>query len=300
MYHGVTRKRYSSCYWLLVHEPEFMRQMEHLTRYFNVIPGSRLVDQQPLEPRSTVITFDDGMSSVAEVAAPIMRKLKLPSVCFAVPALSEMQVEISSGNIFDSIVRTKATTLDLTPYGLGKFDIPGDEDERSTIGIAINRELKSRPEGSTAPVVEAIRLQIGSTERADTSPFRLMTKAQLQKLAADPLFEIGGHTNYHITLSSVSDEKQKEEIRSCIDKLTGWGIEPISLFCYPSGRFNAATKTILEQAGIKAAVATTDGLQDRIGDPFEMKRISVGIDTGIYEFKARMSGLYYALMGETK
>jgi peptidoglycan/xylan/chitin deacetylase (PgdA/CDA1 family) len=123
-----------------------------------------------------------------------------------------------------------------------------------------------------------------------------MTKEQLKQLATNSLFEVGGHTNNHVTLSSVDDKQHAEEINSCLRTLREWDIEPIPLFCYPSGRFNDATVAILKWAGIKAAVATTDGLQDRSGDPFDMRRISVGIDTGMNEFKAKLSGLYYFLI----
>ena len=300
MYHGVTRDRFPSGYWLLVHEPEFEKQMIYVASKYNLISGRDLISGGTIAPLSTIITFDDGLLNVLEVAVPILRKYELPAICFAVPRLSKSGSEIASEEIFDSIMRAEKLSLDLTSCGLGRLEIPQDEKGREITGIDLNIRLKLLPEGSAGSVREQIRRQIAPPNRAETSPFRLMSREQLQQFASDPLFEIGGHTNNHVTLPSVSPEKQREEIETCLSELTEWGIVPLPLFCYPSGRFNKFTREILTDSGINYAVGTHDGLQPISGDRLAMKRISIGINTGLYEFKARLSGLYYALLGETE
>ncbi|MDF1544732.1 MAG: polysaccharide deacetylase family protein [bacterium] len=299
MYHGVSKERFPEGYWLLIHLPEFEKQMNYLGRKYHTIAGSDLISSNQPPENAAVITFDDGMRNVFENAVPVLRQQNLSAVCFAVPGLSEREEQIATSEIFDLIMKTRKQGIDLSEYELGKLEFPPDLDVRTRIGIDLNGRLKLLPFSVTKSVVQLLRTELKS-ESDRPSPFHLMTKKQLVKFASDPLFEIGGHTQNHVTLSSTDENQQVDEITSCLKTLREWGIEPIPLFCYPSGRFNSATLTALKKAGIKAAVSTTDGLQDRSGNRYEMKRVSVGIDTGINEFKARLSGLYYALMGETK
>jgi hypothetical protein len=73
-------------------------------------------------------------------------------------------------------------------------------------------------------------------------------------------------------------------------------VTQVAVFSYPSGFYNEETIELLKANGIRAAVATQEGFADPNGDRFAMRRIHVGADTGKWEFKARLSGLYYFLV----
>jgi peptidoglycan/xylan/chitin deacetylase (PgdA/CDA1 family) len=70
-------------------EPDaFRSHMEHLARRRRVVPPEevpRLVDRRGRLPRgSAAVTFDDGLSGVADHAAPVLESLGIPSIVFVV------------------------------------------------------------------------------------------------------------------------------------------------------------------------------------------------------------------------
>jgi hypothetical protein len=72
----------------------------------------------------------------------------------------------------------------------------------------------------------------------------------------------------------------------------------VPIFAYPNGGradFNSDTKEILQSCGIRLALTTVDGLHNRADDPMAVKRVAIGPDCAYYEFKARLSGLFYFL-----
>ena len=64
------------------------RHLEYLTKHYQIIPLSEVVtkikNNEPVAPKSAVITIDDGYADAFEIAFPIFKKFNAPATLFAV------------------------------------------------------------------------------------------------------------------------------------------------------------------------------------------------------------------------
>jgi len=94
----------------------------------------------------------------------------------------------------------------------------------------------------------------------------VMPPSQVQALSRR--FEIGGHTYNHTPLKLLSDGAAWAEIcegKKWLEDLLG---EPVVSFCYPRGKFNRRTPTLIKQAGFWGARALLFNLHDLPENPF--------------------------------
>ena len=104
---------------------------------------------------------------------------------------------------------------------------------------------------------------------------RPMTAAELRALAANPLFEIGGHTATHPTLPMLDPVEQRQEIVSGARFLEAKLGKPIRSFSYPFGDWGQITRDIVMAAGFECAL-TAAHRRVRSGDNrFELPRRQV-------------------------
>lgn len=99
-----------------------------------------------------------------------------------------------------------------------------------------------------------------------------MDAAELSRLAASPLIEIGGHTITHADLSQMSQEGAKGEIegvKATLQEMTG---SPVTGFAYPYGRRSEWSPAQVTAAGYSYAVATNFGLTTPELDPVTLPR----------------------------
>jgi len=107
-----------------------------------------------------------------------------------------------------------------------------------------------------------------------------MNFSQIQTLVSDNLVEIGSHTVNHLDLTSITSDQARYQVvesKNYFEK--NFNIK-ITSFCYPYGFYNESLFSILEDAGYKTAVTTTQGVFYSNDNKFEIKRIRPGILTG--------------------
>jgi peptidoglycan/xylan/chitin deacetylase (PgdA/CDA1 family) len=78
-----------------------------------------------------------------------------------------------------------------------------------------------------------------------------LSEAGIRMLAAR--FEVGAHTLNHPDLTTLAPASQKSEIagsKAWLEDITG---KPVTMFCYPCGRFDRKTKQAVRQAGFRGA-----------------------------------------------
>jgi peptidoglycan/xylan/chitin deacetylase (PgdA/CDA1 family) len=81
-----------------------------------------------------------------------------------------------------------------------------------------------------------------------------MDSAEVRRLSASPLFEIGAHTVHHVSLPLVSIDDQHREIlesRSALERVVG---QPVTLFAYPFGHVSPEAMRTVAEAGFDFAV----------------------------------------------
>ncbi len=85
----------------------------------------------------------------------------------------------------------------------------------------------------------------------------------------------GAHTRTHPRLPSVTPDRAKDEIegsRAALERELG---APVQLFCYPHGKYDATSRSIVQQAGFRGACSTRAGLNTLATPDFELRRSEV-------------------------
>jgi len=86
---------------------------------------------------------------------------------------------------------------------------------------------------------------------------------------------IGSHTNLHLWLPDLNDEKLKEELvnsKEILEKNLG---KKIDFLAYPLGAHDERVKKFARDAGYKAACGTNPGFKKRWDDIYALKRVRI-------------------------
>lgn len=99
----------------------------------------------------------------------------------------------------------------------------------------------------------------GERKEDNIEHYKMLSIDQLCALDKDPLCTIGGHTNSHVRLTTLSNEQQTQEVLGCKLWLENTLGHIIDDYAYPYGTYNAESLAILAKIGITRAVASWGG-----------------------------------------
>jgi peptidoglycan/xylan/chitin deacetylase (PgdA/CDA1 family) len=104
---------------------------------------------------------------------------------------------------------------------------------------------------------------------------RPMTAAELRRLAANSMFEIGGHTATHPSLPMLTEAEQEHEIVSNAHFLEATLGKKIRTFSYPFGDWQPVTRDVVKNAGFECAVTAAHKIVKASDNKFELPRRQV-------------------------
>ncbi len=155
------------------------------------------------------------------------------------------------------------------------------------------------PSGAVGLSGEAAARFAANGLRRSSRPFTFMSEEALRRLAADPLFEVGGHTRHHIDLGSVDDDALlAAEIgfdRNELERLTGTAPR---WFAFPFGgahHTSPLATSAIREAGYEAAFTIMPGYWARADDPLLLGRDSLAFDAGERAWTDALRGGYDAV-----
>jgi peptidoglycan/xylan/chitin deacetylase (PgdA/CDA1 family) len=277
VYHRIAKTDFDPC-GVAVSPDEFERQLVRM-RTKTVLPLDEFVKLHVRNrvPRNAVaITFDDGYACNALVAAPMLDAFGYPATFFIVS---------------DAIARPQEFWWDQLER---IFHAPGfdyDAALRPLVGLLSNRlSVAIRADGvphaaflrlwellhrlsaqARRQYLADLRAAIGLKKEMRLS-HRPMTATELRRIAANPLFDIGGHTATHPSLPRLAAAEQEQEIVSGVQFLEVTTGKPIRSFSYPFGDWEQGTRDIVAASGFECAV-TMSARRVRPGDNrFELPR----------------------------
>ncbi len=301
MYHGLTRDRDIGD-WTQVHVDDFRAQMNYLKSAFHPMPLGKLVDSLEtgdIPPRAVAVTFDDGYKSNYELALPILRELGIPATIFVTSGFV-------SGNdsppapLWPDLVTMICLSipddeLDLTRFDVGKFALTTPDNRRASRRRLVEY-LKTIPNRRKNDMVDWLRKTYGDRIAYDRfSHLRPLSPDELRHLADDDLITIGAHTRSHPILSRVdADDLAAEIIGGKID-LERMTDREVFHFAYPNGsRRDISDAAVSIAAGhFGSSVTTVPGLNLRGNHKYLLRRIGIGSNLTLGEFKMILSGLYH-------
>ncbi|NTW29396.1 MAG: polysaccharide deacetylase family protein [Coriobacteriia bacterium] len=100
-------------------------------------------------------------------------------------------------------------------------------------------------------------------------------------------WEIDSHTIRHPDLTTVSAAQLARETAESRRRLQEMFGVPVNFFCYPAGKYNAATVAAVRAAGYLGATTTQPGLA-KSADPYTLKRVRVTRGESISAFAASL------------
>lgn len=233
-------------------KPEWLdEQLAYLTRHFEVIPLSTLVDcfeqGQPVPRRSAVLTFDDGFRDNLENAAPLLEKYRVPATVFLVTG------SITTGDLPWS--QRLGVLFQQTTNSEFAHPLAGD----SVLGLSTPAERRRAYLTVKAPIARMGRIEreqclaaLARELRVDPPRDRMLNWDEARTLR-DMGIELGAHTYSHPLLANVPIEEARWEMeRSRNDLKEQLGIERPS-FCFPAGSMNAALLDLVPRLGFRSA-----------------------------------------------
>lgn len=297
-YHGVSQL--DEHHWSdLYNAPEHLwNRLEHLRAGGYEILGldealARLRDRD-LPPRAVALTFDDGFSDFATIAAPIMAQFDVPSTVYLTSYYVERELPVFDPAL--SYVLWKARGKAFRAPGASEATIiPGNALEPAFLRLHRGILALTREEGwSTEEKHEylqltADRLSVDLDRMMRHRMFFLMTPAQVQSL--DPrLVTVQMHTHRHrLPLSGSSLRQEIEENAQRIEQWRPHAGKP-QHFCYPSGDYDQLAMERLRELGVQSATTGQTGLVSWTDDLLSLPRFTDTHAVSEAKFDACVSG----------
>ncbi|MEM7603105.1 MAG: polysaccharide deacetylase family protein, partial [Verrucomicrobiota bacterium] len=243
---------------LCVSPSHFEEQLAMIAETGLALPVHQFMEQKKrgqLKRGSISLTFDDGYLDVFTNALPLLKKYEIPATVF-----------VTSGNLGEAFWWDRLASLIHGPNSLpdSLFIEPGQSSpfllesaSRSNVYNLLYPILRSASPKRREVIFKTLASQIEVP--SDNRPQRCATSSEVREASSHPLITIGAHTVTHSRLSTLSYEKQLEEISESIETLSDLTGQSIDLMSYPFGLrdrdFDSTTMRAAKEAGIRYAFA---------------------------------------------
>ena len=305
-YHGVDDGPRAGRSWLLLHARELRRQLEHLGRHFQVLPIDEALARLwagTLRRPTACITFDDGYRNNATHAHPILEALGLPATIYLATGLIGTERRLWTTRLELAFEQSPVRRLSLDEYGLGEV-APGPTPAAFRAARAVAAQLKRLSPAERQPRLEGLLAALERDGTDDDGAFAMMDWDEARALADRGLVTFGGHTVDHEIVSRLDDAALARQVGGSIADVAAAFAGPRAgaisrTFCYPNGGpadFDGRAGAQVRAAGGTAALSTLPGLNARGTDRWALRRLVVGADMTLGDFRARASGLHEALV----
>jgi peptidoglycan/xylan/chitin deacetylase (PgdA/CDA1 family) len=291
MYHGIVSSPLPVDDGCFVLAADFAEQMEYVARHFDVLHIEEALSETRARGKCRIacVTFDDGFSSVCELALPILERLKIPATAYLVTDLVDSRRTVWFAELHQAICETRATSVCLEG---SRFPLR-DPRERALASAALQRALKALDRPSFAPALEATLSQLGTDRDGMPWPaFRMLRRAEIERMTRDDLVRVGAHTASHQILTRTTPADARLEIARSVEAVAALVRRPSATFAYPNGGagdFDATAIAAVRDTGLRFAVTTVEGPVRRGDDPYTLKRYFVRAGDPL----ARFAGLVH-------
>lgn len=241
---------------MLLSPAAFEREIAWLAEHYRFVPLDEIdtaVSTNGHRP-AVAITFDDGYRDVYEHAFPILQKHGVPATLFVVTNLvdtDEVPLHDQLFVLLSSLWRREEDPLSVLTGVLRSAGVMPSLPGRHTV-LRLLDSLLGRMSQRT---VRAVVCELGTRVEVPDEvwrQFRAVTWDMLDEMRRGG-FTIGSHTRSHALLPNESDAVVREETRGSRRILEQRLGEPVELFAYPSGRFDARVVRAVHDAGYRLA-----------------------------------------------
>lgn len=254
----------------------FEAALKFLTKHYTPVRLHDILadpDGRILPPRPVLVTFDDAYASIADFAAPLCWKYRVPAVFFVnASCLDNRQLAL------DNLVCYAVNTLGLGSINAAARAITGIEDlELRSMAEVFARFLPAISLQLREDFRDALAELVQSSDSALAEDAGLyLSSQQLQTLAASS-FEIGNHTYTHVHCRALSRETLCEEIDRNKAELEAVSGTTVRAFSVPYGSSADLTSDVVRHLRLSGheAVFLSESVANRGGgNVFRFDRVS--------------------------
>lgn len=287
--------------WQLTVSPEnFEKQLQLLAKMNITISANELAEQLrggKLRKKSIVVTFDDGYADNYTTALPLLKKWGIPATIFVTsqnigrqkefwwdelerilmhtPQLpATLSLPIKGAPFLFNLHQDSSLTEELREKHKGWIAAENSPSLRTQLYTQLWEQLSPLPNAEQQQLLEVLRSWAGIAETPRPA-YCCMSGEQLKEMAATEGMTLGGHTITHPALNYYSQEQQQLEIQGGQQFLEQFTDYPVTLFAYPSGKYNRSSVEALKQSGFNAAFTTEQAMVTKKANPFELSRVQV-------------------------
>jgi peptidoglycan/xylan/chitin deacetylase (PgdA/CDA1 family) len=233
---------------------KFEAALRFLTAYYTPVRLEDVLtngDGRGLPPRAVLVTFDDAYASVAELAAPLCRKFRVPAVFFVNAAFLD-NLRLAP----DNLVCYVANRLGMGTINAAARSLRGKESpELHSLSEIFGNFFPSITLSERAAFLETLLRLAGIDERRLAEQTALyLTAKQLCSLPSFD-FEIGNHTYTHVHCRSLSPGEFGQEIdknRVALESISGTKVRSFSQPYGSSKDLTGELASHLERTGHQA------------------------------------------------
>jgi peptidoglycan/xylan/chitin deacetylase (PgdA/CDA1 family) len=267
---------------LAVSQKHFDEHLNYLVRNFSVVDlvGLRRLSTGYKVGKPVIgITFDDGYVDNYQNALPILERYHVPATIFATAGMIGRNCEFWWDELERIILRPPklpsrieieigSTRLD---YSLSDSEHLADENwditqdrptgSRQALYLDLCRLFKPLDHADKERGLDKLR-KWADLSAEPRGGYRAMSQEELKSTIRGGLVSVGGHTMTHPQLSSLSNERQFEEIAESRKVLESILSCEVKVFAYPYGAtedFNQYSSQAVREAGYSIACANVMG-----------------------------------------
>lgn len=265
-YHNIVPTGLTAVGDISLHLPQqmFARQLDLLTRSYDVVPLENALDPVPVtrsRPR-VVITFDDACAGALTAGTDELVQRGLPATFFVTPGM------IGAG-----------------PYW---WDAIRDASGQALQGAARDFILETL-QGRNEPAREWA-VSKGYT-LADVPAHQLAGSETLLQNAVANGMTVASHTWSHPNLAALDEDDCRTELSSARDWLASRFPGFLPWLAYPYGLLSPAVERTVAQSGCTCAVRVEGGWMNGAAEPYRIPRLNVGSGLSLEGFDIRVSGI---------
>jgi peptidoglycan/xylan/chitin deacetylase (PgdA/CDA1 family) len=255
----------------------FAQQMEYLTRNYEIIPLSRLLQcyEEGKDPptNSVVLTFDDGFQDNLVYAFPVLDKMKIPATVFLVTGSLKTGALPWSQRLGYLFQNTKSEVFfDELMTGV-ELRVCSRRDRYRSY-LAVKKRVGVLPLGKRQEALKRISENLG----VEPPRNRMLTWDQARTMQATGLVEFGAHTVSHPWMTHVSRDEATRELEQSRNDLKEHLDVNRPSFAFPGGSFNDGLVEMVKNLGFRSVFQSRHGLRVNHpgrNDQFSLSRVGL-------------------------